>query len=689
MATIPEKLATAVKCHQSGNLHAAERLYCEILQSQPFHADALHLLGILAHQVGRNEVAVDYIGRALQLRPDFAEAHFNLGVVLKAQGKLDHAVASLRQAVWFRPDYADAQNNLGIALKEQGKVDEARACYERALQLEPNLPETHNNLGNLLLLQERFEEAAQSYHKAIRLRPNFIEAQSNLGNALQKLGKPEEAIDIYTQLIRAKPELADARRNLAATLVDIGRLQEALVVFDEAIRLNAADADIRSNKSIVDLLLGNFEQGWRDYEWRLRRSDISKRAFRQPRWDGSPLAGRTILLWAEQGLGDTLHFIRYAALVKELGGRVLVECQKPLLRILEGCDGVDQLLAAGEPLPDFDVHAALLSLPATFNANLGNIPAKVPYLRADPRLVEHWRQELSPISGFKVGIVWQGNPKHLTDRRRSMPLAHFASLAWVPGVRLISLQKGHGTEQIRDVADRFAVVDLGSRLDEGNGAFMDTAAVMKNLDLVISTDTATAHLAGALNVPVWVTLPDVPDWRWLMERSDSPWYPSMRLFRQPRRGDWATVFQCMTKALTELASRPTGSVVSGLPKTPSMRVVVSPGELLDKITILEIKSARITAADKLQNIRTELALLTTARDRCVSSSPELETLTAELRAVNERLWDNEDAIRRCEREADFGPRYVDLARLIYRGKDERATLKRRIDELLGSASFSE
>ena len=683
MATIADMLGAAVKCHQGGNLPEAEKLYCQILQSNPLHTDALHLLGVLAHQVGRNEIAVDYISRALQVRPFFAEAHFNLGIVFKAQKKLDQAVACLQQAVRHKPDYADAYNNLGIALKEQGKLAEALASYQRALELQPKLPETHNNLGNLYLLQERFEEAAHSYREAIRLRPNFVEAHNNLGHALQKLGRPEEAVAIYEQIIRVRPDFADARRNLAATLVEVGRLQEGLKAFDETIRLYPDDVEARSNKSIVDLLLGRFEQGWRDYEWRLKRSDFPKRQLSQPRWDGSPLVGRTILLYAEQGLGDTLQFIRYAPLVKERGGRVVVECQKALLPVLEGCRGVDQLLGVGTPLPDFDVQAALMSLPAIFGANF--IPAEVPYLEADPGLVAHWHEELNGIPGFKVGIVWQGNPKHQTDRRRSMPLAHFAHLARVPGVSLISLQKGHGTEQLREVAHQFAVVDLGTRLDEANGAFMDTAAVMKNLDLVITTDTAIAHLAGALNVPVWVALPDIPDWRWLLERSDSPWYPSMRLFRQMRRGDWTDVFQRMARALTAFASQPTGSIAS----CRTVRVAVSPGELIDKITILEIKSERITVEDKLNNIRTELGLLATARDRCIARSPELDALTADLKAVNEQLWDIEDAIRMCEQQADFGPRFIELARSVYYSNDRRAAFKRHINELLGSSIMEE
>jgi hypothetical protein len=270
-------------------------------------------------------------------------------------------------------------------------------------------------------------------------------------------------------------------------------------------------------------------------------------------WEGSPLHGRTILLRAEQGLGDTLEFIRYAQLLKQQGATVFVECQKPLLRLLARCPGIDRLLAQGEPWPEtVDVQIPLLSLPSRLGTTLATVPAPIPYLSADPDLVAHWAQQLRSDGTFKIGIVWQGSPAYRDDQSRSIPLAQFAPLARLEGVQLISLQKGRGTEQLRKVADQFSILDLGSQLDETAGPFMDTAAVMKNLDLVIACDTAIGHLAGALGVPVWVALPFVPDWRWLLHRGDSPWYPTVRLFRQSVPGDWPGVFQRMTDAVRKL-----------------------------------------------------------------------------------------------------------------------------------------
>ena len=424
--------------------------------------------------------------------------------------------------------------------------------------------------------------------------------------------------------------------------------------------------------------MGRFEQGWAGYEWRWKCKEFgSLPPFQPPLWDGSFLDGRTILVHAEQGLGDTLQFIRYVPSLHQRGGRVILMCQPPLVRLLTRSPGIERLLAHGDPVPEFDVHTPLLSLPRLLGTTLESVPADVPYLEAEPQLVEAWRHRLGSYPGFKVGIVWQGNPKFRLDRLRSIPLAQFAPLARVPGVHQFSLQKGPGAEQLAAVTDRFPVTDLGRRLDD----FMDTAAVLKNLDLVISVDTAIAHLAGALGIPVWVALPFAPDWRWLMGREDSPWYPTMRLFRQTRPGQWEDVFHHIAEALQRRLAAPA--------ELRPITVEIAPGELIDKITILEIKSERITDAAKRHHAGTKLATLVAARDRAVPGSAELARLATELKAVNEARWQIEDEIRRCERDEDFGPRFVALARSVYRTNDRRAALKRQINELLGSKLIEE
>jgi hypothetical protein len=325
-------------------------------------------------------------------------------------------------------------------------------------------------------------------------------------------------------------------------------------------------------------------------------------------------------------------------------------------------------------LPDFDVQAPLMSLPMLLGTTVESTPAKVPYLAADPTRAERWHQRLEAIPGFKVGVVWQGNRHFSWDGWRSFALAALAPIAAVEGVQLVSLQKGHGADQVRTLKGSCPVEELDG-LDAEGGAFLDSAAVMKKLDLVVTADTASAHLAGALGVPVWVALSTVSDWRWMRDREDTPWYPSMRLFQQRSLGEWDEVFAHMAAALRPLVAKARGSVV---------RVDVSPGELLDKISILEIKSDRIRDAAKVAKVRRELASLLLARDAALSPSGALAVLAAELRAVNAALWDVEDALRRCERDRDFGEQFVELARSVYRLNDERTALKRRIDERLGA-----
>jgi len=574
MPTIAETFALALQHHQAGNLRQAEQLYQQILHADPGHAEAHNLLGMLAYQMGRIDEALTHCRHVLRLRPDAPEAHNNLGNALRSQGKLEEAVIYCRQALSLRPDFAEAHNNLGTALAEL----------------------------------ERPDEAVASLREAVRINPNFAEAWSNLGNALALLDQLDEAVRCYQQAIRLKPADAGAFANLGHVRVQQGHFDEGQACFDEALRRAAGHPQAHFNQALLWLLLGKWTQGWPEYEWRLQTKEFPRYAFRQPRWDGEPQAGRTLLLLAEQGLGDTLLFSRYLPLVKERVGTVIVQCQPPLQRLLAGVRGIDHMVAKGSPLPAFDAYASFFSLPDIFQTTLATVPATVPYLHSDAKLVAHWRRELnkglgardegressttlsslaprpsplaprpSPLAPFLVGIAWQGNPAYNYDRQRSIPLAHFARLAQVKEVQLISLQKGPGAEQLGWTVDSrrwtehpshrplstvhcpprpCGVLDLGDRLDEASGPFMDTAAIMRSLDLVISSDTAVAHLAGALGIPVWVALPLVPDWRWLLQREDSPWYPTMRLFRQTRYGHWDDVFDRMARELTRITRSP-------------------------------------------------------------------------------------------------------------------------------------
>jgi tetratricopeptide (TPR) repeat protein len=386
------------------------------------------------------------------------------------------------------------------------------------LELKPAFTDAWTNLGSALQIDEKYHEALAAHHRALELDPNHVEAHYNLGTSLQAQGRWDEALASYDQALRLKPEYAEAR----------------------------------FNRSFVRLSRGEFAEGWPDYAWRLKCKKYPRRELSAPLWNGSPMPGRTILLHAEQGLGDTLQFIRYAPRVEQLAN-VVVEVQKPLIPLLEQ-SGYRNLIARGSPLPAFDVHAPLLSLPGILETTLETIPAEVPYLSAKPELVEAWRLRLAEWPEFRVGINWQGNSQFTFDKFRSVPLAEFAPLARAPGVRLVSLQRGEGLDQLEQLGAELSIVDLGPDVDQAAGAFMDTAAILKNLDLVVTSDTAMAHLAGALGVQVWLAVGFAPEWRWLQDRTDSPWYPTMRLFRQTKIGDWTTVFAEMADELVRQAT---------------------------------------------------------------------------------------------------------------------------------------
>ncbi len=509
--------------------------------SPSFLPDASYFLqqGIALGSQGRFAEAADALRRAAGCQPDCFDAHFYLGVALERQGYLEEAATSYERALQIQPDRLDALNNwgnIGILWYQRRDLPRALMCYQKVLSYKADFAEIHTNLGLVFADQGRWEDAAESHRRALHLKPDYAEAYHNLGCALQNMERLDEAVSAYYQAINLRPDHVLSYNNLANIYAAQGRLGEAESAYRQALALDPDYADGHYNLSLLLLLQGLFEPGWAEYEWRWRRSGMQPRVFSQPRWNGAALPAGTILLLAEQGLGDTLHFLRYARLVRQRVGRVVLECQPALLSLARSCPGLTQVLAQGEPLPAFDVQAPLLSLPGLFHTNLASIPAEVPYLTADPARVAYWRQHLAHESRFKVGLVWQGSRQYGADRHRSAPLKTLTPLTQVPGVALYSIQVGEGSEQLASA--RLPITDLGSQavpLD-------NLAALLVNLDLLVSVDTAPAHLAGALGVPVWLALSKNADWRWLLDRTDSPWYPTARLFRQEQAGDWDSVF---------------------------------------------------------------------------------------------------------------------------------------------------
>jgi len=428
-------------------------------------------------------------------------------------------------------------------------MEEAVACYEHALVLRPDCAELENNLGVVLEAQGSLEEAASAYSRALTLKPEYTEARFNLSNVAWKRGHFQAAIEGYRRVLEGNPDHLETHCNLGSVLHDQGNFEAALVCYERALEIQPDVAYAAWNRSLLQLLQGDFNSGWRNFEAR-QRTKSSPRHFPQPLWRGQPLNGARILLHAEQGLGDTIQFLRYLPLVQEAGGSVVLCLHKRLRRIARLLPGLEALVATGETLPPYDWQIPLMSLPLAFGTTLESIPADVPYLsipedaaRAASRLV--W-----PTTGLRVGIAWAGSPNHAKDRFRSLPLSLMAPLLCIEGIHFFSLQMGPASRQL--AALPYAVTDL----EPFTSDLADTAAQIARLDLVITVDTSIAHLAGALAVPVWTMLGYVADWRWLLNRDDSPWYPTMRLFRQPSLGNWHAVMEAVRTALLERVADP-------------------------------------------------------------------------------------------------------------------------------------
>ncbi|ODS33871.1 MAG: peptidase [Candidatus Scalindua rubra] len=531
--------------------------YRRAIALKPDYAEAQCNLGnALKEQGSLDKAAVNY-RQAILSKPDYVDAHYNLGNTLKEQRKLDKAVESYKRTIALKPDYAMAHCNLGSVLQELGKIDEAIASCKLAITLKPDYAMAHCNLGSAFQELGRLDEAITSYRKAITLNPDYVVAHSNLGSALQELGRLDEAITSYRKAIRLKPDYAMAHCNLGSALQELSKIEEAIESYNRAIVLKPDEAIAHKNKSIALLLIENFKEGWPEYEWRLRTKDHSLRDFQKPKWDGAPLNGKFILVHAEQGFGDTIQFVRYLPMVKSQGGHVIFECRQNLFRLLKNCAGIDKIIeniSTNEPSVQFDIHIPLLSLPGIFGTTLDSIPSDVPYITVDSRLVEQWRIRLEHDNNFKIGIVWAGNPTFKNYHNRSCSLADFAILSEIPGLSFYSLQKGPASVETNNPPEGMKIINLENELND----FADTAAVIDNLDLIISTDTAVVHLAGAIGKPVWTLLHSAPDWRWLLNRDDSPWYPrpnglagraGMCLFRQSKLNDWSGVFEQVKEAL--------------------------------------------------------------------------------------------------------------------------------------------
>ena len=569
-----------------GRHQEAAARFEQTLSLRPDHAEAHNNLGNSLHALGRIEEAIACFERVLAFSPGYAEAHCNLGVSLKAAGRREEAVSRYTEALRIDPRRAETHNNLGDILRDLGRHEEAAGHCRSAIALRPGYAEAHNNLGNALQALDRHEDAIVSYKSAVKLRPDFADAYSNIGNSLQALHRPAEAVASFEKALSLDPDSANAHYNLGRVLNTLERFEPAIVHYEKALaikpdhvaalfncgnalrylnRIDEALARFKSaqsiepdyaeahwNESLARLLIGDFDSGFEKYEWRwkMKESETSIRRFPQPLWLGdTDVEGATILLHAEQGLGDTIQFCRYAEMVASLGAKVILEVQPRLKSLAATLRGVQQVLARGETLPGFDLHCPILSLPLALGTRLETIPGNVPYLQALPEHVEKWQRRLGAKTKPRVGLAWSGS-RHLRGTYRAIGLERFTPIL-APDVEFVSLTKDIWPSDGTALAAHPEIRRFESELED----FSDTAALISLLDLVIAVDTSVAHLAGALGKPIWMPLVFWSDWRWLLDREDSPWYPSLRIFRQSRLGDWDRVVERIALELRGWADR--------------------------------------------------------------------------------------------------------------------------------------
>jgi tetratricopeptide (TPR) repeat protein len=588
-------LAEGLARQQAGRLADAEKIYNHILAVWPDHFDSRHLLGVIFLQRDKYAEALRHIDLALKKNPNNAPALNNRGVALKGLDRIEEALLSFERAVSLqahyadalsnrgdalhklkrfaealtscdraialRPDFAEAHSNRANALHALNRFEESLVSCDRAIALRPDFAEAHTNRGNTLHDLCRFEEALASHDRALALRPDFAEAHSNRGNTLQELKRFEEALAGYDRAIMLRPDFAEAYSNRGNAQREVNRFEEALASFDRAIALRPDFAEAHFSAALCLLLTGELTRGWQRYEWRWETDQLKNetRNFVQPQWMGSEeIAGKTILIYAEQGFGDTIHFCRYIPRIAERAGRVIFEVQKPLRELMSTLAGGAQIIARGDALPDFDICCPLLSLPLAFGTRLDTIPPETPYLFATETKKKAWRDRIGTRNGPRIGLVWAGDPRkwlpnaHRIDRQRSIEFDRLAPLFEITGCEFYSLQKGeHAVTQLRHSPRRHRVIDWTNELDD----FSDTAALIDNLDLIVAVDTSVAHLAGALGKPLWLLNRYNTCWRWLLDRTDSPWYPTAHLFRQDETRDWDQVIAAVADALQDQVRR--------------------------------------------------------------------------------------------------------------------------------------
>ncbi|MGA2581758.1 MAG: tetratricopeptide repeat protein [Tepidisphaeraceae bacterium] len=555
------------------NAREAAEVCRRATELRPNFAEAWNNLGNAYSDLRMFNQAIDSYKKALALKPDFAQAVNNLGGALQDVNKIEEAIACYRKALVLSPNYADAYNNLAHALNVKGDNQESLEMCRKAIQLRAEFPEAYNMLGNTLNDLQRPYEAVEALRHAIALRPEYAEAHNNLGNSYYELDRIDEAMDEYRLSLKYNPNYFQALNNYGNALHSIGQLDEAIEYCRRAVRLRPSFPAAHWNLALVQLIRGDYQEGWEEYEWRWKVKELRPPKLILPKdaWTNQDIRGKKLVVYVEQGYGDTIQFVRFLPMVQEMGAKIFLFVQPNLVRLLKNFEVADEILPTeGVPVTlkkdfrrfhiggseiyptdgvnvtlPFDYHIPLLSLPRKLGITVEKIPRDIPYVFADPTDVEKWKSRVPKDGRLKVGIAWAGRPSHANDRKRTISLSSFAPLAEAKNVWFCSLQKGSRAQEIRNPPPGMEIVDWTDELND----FADTAGLMANLDLIISVDTAVVHLAGAMGKEAWVLIPFMPDWRWMLNREDSPWYPSLRLFRQPKLFDYDTPISQMAQAL--------------------------------------------------------------------------------------------------------------------------------------------
>jgi tetratricopeptide (TPR) repeat protein len=595
--TIDDAVQAGLRCQQEGRLAEAEHIYRTVLSAEPAHPPALHLLGLVLHQLGQSERGLPLLERAAALWPNNVEFHNNYGKVCQVLNRWEEAATAFRKVIELNPNHPDACRSIGVVYGEMDRLEESISSFRRFIELNPGSAGGYYNLGKALAMDDRFDEAITPLREALRIDPTYVEAANQLGRALRGAKRPAEAIEAIRHALQLRPDYAEAYNNLGAALRDCGRIEESLAACRQAVAADPSLAGARLNLAIalrevgqheeskltyhealpltqpdrsgeamraaihfdlgtLHLLLGEFAKGWAEYEWRFQYLPPKER-YEMPRWNGEGADGKTVLVHGEQGFGDTIQFARYLPLLREQAGRrarVIFECERPLTDLFGDLSGigVDAVWPYGAhrgAATTIDFYFPLLSAPLLLQRH-EPLSMAGPYLFAEAEKREMWREKMGPRAGIRVGLVWAGSPKHPNDRQRSMDPRILTPLLRTGSASFYSLQVGADLSHSKILLEE-GLIDLTHQIRD----FTDTAALLAELDLVIAVDTSVAHLAGAMGRPVWTLISHVPEWRWGLEGDRTSWYPTMRLFRQPRRGDWESVVESVASELKQVIDK--------------------------------------------------------------------------------------------------------------------------------------